>query len=317
MNEMKAQTLLGPKDVAELGFTLIHEHLLTKPPKVLAERDISIQPYEDTVLDSKEYAVQELKRFAKAGGRTLVETTPITYGRDIIGLVEIAKELPQVNIIASTGFYLAETFDKKWCEADVKYIANLMIREIKDGADNTTYKVGVIKAATGLFRIHPLEEKVLKAAAIAHNETNAPIQVHTTYGTMGDQVADMLKKEGVSPKKILILHLDTNLDKWCIRRVLEKGVYISFDRLARVRHYIPDEWKLKFLNDLVEEGFEDQLMVSMDAGRRIYWKSYGGGPGFEYIPTTIVTRLKEMGWDEKLIEKIFVKNPGDFLGFIQ
>ena len=314
---MKAQTILKPVDVSELGFTLIHEHLLTRPPRILAERDVSIQPYEDTVLDSIERAVQELKLFAQAGGKTLVETTPITYGRDIAGLAEIARRIPEVNIIASTGFYLAETFDEKWRKADIKEIAELMRKEITEGADNTPYRVGVIKAATGLFRIHPLEEKVLKAAAIVHRETGAPIQVHTTYGTMGDRVADILIKEGVNPKKIAILHLDTNLDKWCIKKVLEKGVYASFDRLARVRHYIPDEWKLKFLDELIREGFEDQLMISMDAGRRIYWKSYGGGPGFEYIPKTIVTRLRDMGWDDKLIEKIFVKNPADFLGFIE
>jgi phosphotriesterase-related protein len=315
---MKVQTILGVKDASELGFTLIHEHLLTRPPRILAERDVSIQPYEDTVLDSVEKAIQELRDFARAGGKTLIEATPITYGRDIMGLAEIARRVPEVNIIVSTGFYLAETFDEKWVKAGVNDMARMLIEEIKDGIDSTSYKAGVIKVATGFFRIHPLEEKALRAAAIAHHETGAPIQVHTTYGTMGDQVAKLLRGEGVDAKKILILHLDTNLDKWCIKKVLENEVYISFDRLARLRHYVPDGLKLKFLDELVNEGFEDQLMVSMDAGRRIYWKSYGGGPGLSYIPEVIVGRLKnEFGWDNKLVEKIFIDNPSRYLGFIK
>ncbi len=60
--------------------------------------------------------------------------------------------------------------------------------------------------------------------------------------------------------------------------------------------------------------FQDQLMMSMDAGRRIYFKAYGGGPGLEYIPTVIIPRLRTMGIEEKTIEKIFIHNPSRFLG---
>lgn len=298
-----------------LGFTLIHEHLLTKPPRILAEKDPLVLPYEDMVLNDVNKAVEEVRSFYKAGGKTIVEATPITYGRNITGLLKIAKRVPEVNIIASTGFYLAETFTNKFIKMNTQRLAKIMIKELTEGIEDTSCKAGVIKVAVGYFRIHPMEKKALEAAAIAHQMTGAPIQIHTTFGTMSIEIVDILKKLGVNPHKILLLHMDTNLDAWNMIKTLEKEVNISFDRMARVRRYISEEMKLKYFEKLINEGFQDQLMMSMDAGRRIYFKAYGGGPGLEYIPTVIIPRLRAMGIEEKTVEKIFIQNPSRFLSF--
>lgn len=78
--------------------------------------------------------------------------------------------------------------------------------------DGTNYRAGVIKVAVSYFNIHLAEEKCLKAAAKAYKETGAPIQVHTTYGTMGLEITTILKKEEVDLGKVLLLHMDENLD---------------------------------------------------------------------------------------------------------
>lgn len=311
---MKVQTILGLKHAEELGFTLVHEHLLTKPPRAICRRDPSILPYEDTVLNSIGKAVEELKEFSKYG-KSIVEATPITYGRNARGLARIAKRVPEVNIIAATGFYLAESLSQKYLKMDVNDFSRLMIEEITNGMDGTPYKAGLIKTATGYFRIRQVEERILRAAAKAHRETGAPIQVHTSFGTMSIEIADILKGEGVDPRKVTLLHMDTNLDKWHIVKTLEKEVNISFDRMARLRRYVSDGLKLEYFIKLIDEGFEDQLMMSMDAGRRMYFRSYGGGPGLVYIPKIIVPRMREMGVEEKKIRKIFVENPAKFLSF--
>lgn len=313
---MKAQTILGLKDAGELGFTLVHEHLLTRPPRMLCRRDPSILPYEDTVLNSVGKAVEELREFSRFGGRTIVEATPITYGRNVRGMARIARAVPEVNIIASTGFYLVETLPQRFLKMDINRLSKLMVEEITGGMDGTAYKAGLIKTAVGYFRINQVEERILRAAARAHLETGAPVQVHTSFGTMSVEIAEILRGEGVDPRKILLLHMDTNLDKWHIVKTLEKEVNISFDRMARLRRYVPDGLKLEYFVGLINEGFEDQLMMSMDAGRRMYFRSYGGGPGLSYIPKTIAPRLREMGVEERKIRKIFVENPAKFLSFI-
>ncbi len=306
---MKIQAVPGLIDEGDLGFTLIHEHLLANPPKVFSGKD------PDLIMDDVDKAVQELRMFIEAGGKTLVEATPINYGREVGGLIEVARRVPEANIVASTGFYVAEAFDQRLSEMRINELAELMIREIREGMDGTSSKAGVIKVAAGYFRIHPLEEKALRAAARAHLETGAPIQVHTTHGTMALEISEVLEGEGAELRKVLLLHMDDNMDKWLTVKVLGRGVNICFDKFARVKYRIPEEWRIKFLEDLIKEGFESQLMISMDAGRRSYYKSYGGGPGLEYLPKVIVPRLLEMGWDEKLVKRIFFENPREFLKF--
>lgn len=307
---MKALSILGPVDGNELGFTLVHEHLLANPPEVLSSKD------PDLVMPSVEKAISELKLFAAAGGKTLVEGSPISYGRDVQGLIKIAESVPQVHVIASTGFYTAQTLEDTFSRKSVDELAEIMIREILEGMNGTKYRAGVIKVAVSYFNIHPVEEKCLKAAARAHKETGAPIQVHTTYGTMGLEVASILKREGADLGKVLLLHMDENLDLWLMEKVLRSGVNISFDKFGRVRYRIPEEKRIKYLEKLIEKGFENQIMVSTDMGRRSYFKSYGGGPGLEYLPKIIIPRLKEMGWSDEIIDKLFIENPKRYLAFL-
>ena len=74
---MKAQGILGELDAEQIGFTLSHEHLITTPPLWRIKED------PDYVLDDIAKSEAELRSFASAGGRTLVEGTAIDYGRDI------------------------------------------------------------------------------------------------------------------------------------------------------------------------------------------------------------------------------------------
>ena len=307
---MKALSILGPVDSESLGFTLVHEHLLANPPEVLSSKE------PDLVMPSVEKAVEEVKLFAKAGGKTLVEASPMNYGRNVLGMVKIAESVPEVNIIAATGFYTALTLDEEFSKKTVDEVTDLMINEIESGMSRTSYRAGLIKVAVSYFNIHPLEEKALRAAARAHKETGAPIQVHMSYGTMGLEIVSIFKEEGADLRKVLLLHMDENLDLWLMKKVLETGVNISFDKFARVKYRIPEEKRINYLKELIDSGFLDQLMVSSDMGRRSYFKSYGGGPGLEYLPKVIVPRLREMGWDEEIIEKLFIENPKNYLSFL-
>jgi phosphotriesterase-related protein len=50
-------------------------------------------------------------------------------------------------------------------------------------------------------------------------------------------------------------------------------------------------------------------------GRKSYFKSYGGGPGFEFIITKFVSRLIKESFSEEIIRKIFIDNPANWLQF--
>jgi len=90
----KVQTVLGPISPEDLGVTYPHVHLIIK-------REVKGDP--TFGLPSVENAVEELKSFKEAGGRSVVEGTPVGSSRDIKALVAIARKVP-VNIITTTGF---------------------------------------------------------------------------------------------------------------------------------------------------------------------------------------------------------------------
>jgi phosphotriesterase-related protein len=69
------------------------------------------------------------------------------------------------------------------------------------------------------------------------------------------------------------------------------------------------------LNRLVDAGHAERIMISGDMGRRSYLKGYGGGPGFEYIIKRFIPRLRAYGWDDDVVEQVFVTNPARWLDF--
>ena len=60
---------------------------------------------------------------------------------------------------------------------------------------------------------------------------------------------------------------------------------------------------------MVDAGFGGQLLLGMDAARRKYWRSYGGGPGLRFLLHEFVPRLREAGLAQENIDAIFVRNP--------
>lgn len=79
-----AVTVCGPLNVNKLGVTYVHEHLMVKP-QLLDEYYI---PY---TLDDEAASTEETRSFSAAGGETLVEMTPINYGRNVKAYQRIAQ----------------------------------------------------------------------------------------------------------------------------------------------------------------------------------------------------------------------------------
>src|SRR3990170_8410553 len=87
------RTVLGDVDPAELGPCDAHEHLFLVTP---------IQPGDDLTEVGK--AIEEVRALHGAGGRALVEWTPIGLGRDLAGLIEVSLATG-VKIVAATGLH--------------------------------------------------------------------------------------------------------------------------------------------------------------------------------------------------------------------
>ena len=94
------QTARGSVDTAELGTTLMHEHIFVLSPDSQQQwqRDWD---EEARVAD----AVSRLRELAGTGVRTIVDPTVDGLGRDIPRIVRIAEQVPELNIVVATGVY--------------------------------------------------------------------------------------------------------------------------------------------------------------------------------------------------------------------
>jgi predicted metal-dependent phosphotriesterase family hydrolase len=104
-------------------------------------------------------AIEEAKTLRAAGGRALVDWTPIGLGRDLNGLRAVS-EATGLHIVAATGVH-----------RDVHYAADDTLRsESEDTLANRFVgdleRCGIIKVGAGYHTITPFEAKGFAAAAV-------------------------------------------------------------------------------------------------------------------------------------------------------
>ncbi|MBY6414639.1 phosphotriesterase [Rhodococcus sp. BP-252] len=299
---MIVRTVLGDIDPAELGVTLCHEHLFTKPPAWATNED------SDMVLDNVDNAVSELGDFEAVGGGALIEMTTADYGRNAAKLLAAASR-SDVHVVSASGYQKGVYYPDS-VEADsVDDVAQRFIDDVTVGVDGTDLRAGVIKYGTcRTDRIRDDEKKVQRAVSRAHLATGAPISTHCQAGKLGTVQVAGFEEHGVDPDRVLIGHVDRNLDYDYVRELASTGVWIGFDHWTKPK-YPSDDIRISFVERLFDDGFT-KVMVSGDLGRPSYQPSYGGTPGFAGLTRRVQARM-----NDKLIHQLFVVNPAQFFAF--
>lgn len=321
------RTVLGDIDPKNLGITDCHDHLIKNYGPEAHE-------HPDFIMLSIPAAVAEMNEFVNHGGRTVVTMDPPNVGRDVVKMIDIAKQLQgKANIIMATGFHKAAFYDKgaSWLAlVPINEIVKMIVAEIEEGMDiynysgpvvkRTGHKAGIIKAGTGYAAIDRLELKSLEIAARSSIITGAPILVHTQLGTMAYEAAQHLIDFGVNPRKIQLSHLNKNPDKYYYEKILkELGVTICFDGPDRVKYYT-DATLAENIKYLVDKGYQKQITLSLDAGRILYQRNYGIEKGketfgFAYLFERFLPLLRLVGVSEEAINDILINNPAEILSF--
>jgi 5-phospho-D-xylono-1,4-lactonase len=312
------RTVLGDIDASQTGICYAHEHLIIDP-------SFTTYRYPDFLLDSVERACVDVAEFHAAGGRTLVDSMPCGGGRNAAKLAEICR-MTGVNIVCPTGLHLAKYYAPgHWGERiNAEELARLFVADIEQGIDSADYngpeisrtphKAGVVKVATGANSAGARERKAFEAAAIAHQQTGAPILTHTEQGAGALEQVRLFDEFGVPLQHVVISHTDRAPDPVYQQEILSTGVTLEYDSAFR---WGPEAGNptLDLVVAMVTAGFGEQIVLGMDAARRKYWTAYGGAPGLAFLLRDFVPRLHEAGLSEAHIEKIFVSNPAKCYAF--
>ena len=306
---LRVRTVSGDLPAGELGFTLCHEHLYTAPARRLRDGD-------DLLLDDEAKAVEELGVYARAGGGALVELTVREFGRNPDALRRIC-ESSGVRVIATTGHVSVDYWDGVLDVAamSVDDLQQEMTTDLLEGMDGTGIRAGLIKAGSSLDVVAAAEERVLTAAARTQVATGAPITTHTTAGTMAAEQARILITAGADPRRVCLGHLDRRLRYEEHRALARDGFTLGFDCISK-DWYEPDARRIQVILRLVDDGLGDRICLSGDLARRSSWVSWGGGPGYSYIPWRFVPWLRREGLDEASITALTVDNPARLLAWV-
>jgi len=291
-------TVTGPVNPSELGITYIHEHLYVKPNE--------LPRYYPYTLDSIEKSTKEVESFVKAGGATIVEMTPLNFGRNTEVLKQIA-ERTGANVICITGFHKDEHLPKWFDELSDEEVSAVISDEIENGIGYSHVRPGAIKIGSSFNTITDRERRAIDICANVAREHTMPMITHCDKGTMAIEQLRLISAAGMDLSRVCLSHVDIPLDVEYIEQICSTGAYVSFDHVGRDLEG-HDNIRIDMLERLVADGFGERICLAGDMGKKDYFSSYGGRPGLSYILTTFKTDcIVRIG--ERAFSRMVTANP--------
>jgi phosphotriesterase-related protein len=300
-------SVLGPIDSEELGFTLMHEHLLVLN---LAMRQAFADWYDRE--KHVEDAVAELRSAKQRGVKTIVDLTPINLGRDIFVMREIAEKA-EMQIIAATGFYWSEEpLLENW---PIDRLVEFLLQDVEKGIQGTDSKAGIIKCATDHPGVTDFNQKLLRVAARLHRATGLPISTHTSVANrVGPIQQDIFEQEGVDLRRVVIGHCGDSDDLEYLESILVRGSSIGMDRFG-LDMFLPMEKRVRTVAELCRRDRAEQMVLSHDVCchfdfflpelqelRASRWN-------LRHIPDDVIPALRKEGVGEQQLRELTVDNP--------
>jgi len=350
---MSAVTLQGRKPVEELGFTLAHEHMKidfggmffhapgSNIPSEKLMKDMSIPdtyfvrqyPYhfKDNLRFSDDDAVLEsLKEYKRLGGGTVVEVSTVGLQRDVERCAKLGEK-SGLNVIMGTGYYVNSMQKEQTRKFTVEIMQTFMSDELLNGFHGFEgkYYPGIVGEMGVTDPIADWEVNHLRAAGGLHEVEgikNVPITIHPGRAPESPfEIMRILTEAGARPERVIIGHMDRTIHKYddLVKLADEWKCYIQYDLFGvETSHYQmakcfypSDGERLNRLKHLMDNGFEDKLLIGHDIHTKHRLEKYGGH-GYAHILRVVKDdALKTVGMSEEQWNKLGVINPQKILQF--
>ncbi|GGO92365.1 phosphotriesterase [Nocardioides phosphati] len=317
-------TVRGPVDSADLGVTLMHEHVFVLTSDVQANYPDEWGSEDARVAD----AVVKLQRAWDAGVRTIVDPTVVGLGRYLPRIQRIAEQVP-LQIVVATGMYTyndvpwffhyrGPALDEMVGASVPDPMVDMFVGDIRDGIAGTGVKAGMLKCAIDEPGLTPGVERVMRAVAKAHLQTGVPITVHTHPGTRAGLHVKrvMCDEEGVDPGRIVLGHSGDTSDCDHLAELADAGFVLGMDRFG-INLEVSFEDRAATLLEMVRRGYTDRMVLSQDASCHIDWVDPGV---MAFLPQWHYTHLfedvfpyvLEHGMTQEQIDTMLVDVPRTF-----
>ena len=318
------QSVRGPLDSADLGTTLMHEHVFVLTPDIQQNYPENWGDWDTRVDD----AVSRLEAVYDAGVRTIVDPTVIGLGRYIPRIKAIAERV-RVNIVVATGVYTYEdapfffhyrgpALNEALGMEIPDPMVDMFVKDITEGIADTGVKAGMLKCAIDAPGLTPGVERVMRAVAKAHLATGTPITVHTHPGSQTGLLVKrvMCDEEGVDPCRIVLGHSGDTTDCDHLQALADAGFVLGMDRFG-INLDTTFEARADTLIEMVRRGYTDQMVLSQDASCYIDWidpnvMAFLPQWHYTHILEEVVPYALERGVTQDQIDTMFVDVPRRF-----
>ena len=304
------QTVLGPVDPRELGFTLPHEHTQIALWHIPNRWDYWELTADEPVITA------ELGRYRDAGGRSLVDVTPLGMGRDPAWLVRLARA-SGLHLVMGSGWY-REAYYPATLDVDRRTVESLADELVRDATEGVAVEgAGAVRPGilgeigTDKPWLTAREERVHRAAARASVRTGLAITTHAVLSPVGLAELDVFEAEGADLSRVVIGHADSYPNLAHYLEIIRRGATVEFDFLGM--QFTPTERHgeprlIDLLLELLHRGHAGRVLLSQDVCHNSQLRHYEGN-GYTYLQETFLPRLRERGVSDAEIDQLTVANP--------
>jgi phosphotriesterase-related protein len=312
----------GAIDTADLGVTLMHEHVFVMTTEIMQNHPDAWGDEDKRVAD----AISRLNELKSRGVDTIVDLTVIGLGRYLPRIARIAAAT-ELNIVVATGLYTYNDvpmfFHYRGPGTPLggpEIMTEMFVRDIEHGFatgpdDDTAIKAAILKCATDEPGLTPGVERVLRAVAAAHRQTGVPISTHTHAGTRrGLEQQRVFAEEGVDLSRVVIGHSGDTTDLDYLEQLIDNGSYLGMDRFG-VDAYLSFEDRVDTVAKLCARGHANRMVLSHDAS--CYFDALPEAtlpvalPNWHYlhIHNDVIPALRQRGVTDEQLTTMLVDNP--------
>lgn len=282
--------------------------------------------------------VGELSDFVEAGGRSVLECGAPGIRGDLPAMKRVSEQ-SGANIIVSTGLYVEQSWPESFRQMSASEFASYMEDEIENGIDGTDIKPGQIKTAINGPLTEGFDRFLDTAASVARN-SGMCVTAHVEDCNQEEnrETFDAYARHGMPMDKVIACHFQTHFQELDLEtlvrnpmrfalhldyaeEMLDRGVILCIDCFGIVYDDEPlggiaesDAYKIAGIVQLLERGYEDQIVIGTDVFMRLMTRRYGGH-GYVRLNNYVVPTLTSLGVSEQVIKKFTVDTPARLLAF--
>ena len=266
-------------------------------------------------------AIVRMTELKALGVDAIVDLTVLGLGRYIPRIQRIAAQT-DLRIVVATGIYT-------YCDLPFYFhfrgpgtvlggpelIAEMFVRDLEQGIADTGVRAGILKCATDAPGLTKDVERILRATAMAHRQTGAPISTHThARKRVGLDQQRVFREEGVDLTRVVIGHSGDTTDLDYLEELIANGSYLGMDRFG-IDTILSFEDRVNTVAQLCARGHAGRMVLSHDAACFNHWlpdrpmKAVLPRWNYLHIHNDVLPALRNKGVTEQQLRTMLVENP--------